>query len=209
MSGYDQLLPTWNRLIHFTITVLHKEPKKSKYSDAAHRFSSREYDWGWKNFLEFSELSEGFITNNSLVVELRLEILQDNSDPNFLMIDPSYKGELYLVYILALEQLFHHFLNASQNEIKTTRYDFMRYDFWWRNIHSGKKCHILLDRMFPVLTGLFKYFSHDNDVISTLIMDALCHGLKNLEETSLMIHKKYSSDGFFQFSFIKSYTFMA
>ena len=38
VADYDKLLPGWSHFAQFTIAVVNKDPKKSKYSDTLHRF---------------------------------------------------------------------------------------------------------------------------------------------------------------------------
>ena len=45
----------WAHFAQFTIAVVNRDPKKSKYSDTLHRFCKKEHDWGWKKFMELSK----------------------------------------------------------------------------------------------------------------------------------------------------------
>jgi hypothetical protein len=64
VADYDKLLPGWSHFAQFTIAVVNKDPKKSKYSgNAAVQEYSREYLWVVVNDVEdCTELVfEGFI----------------------------------------------------------------------------------------------------------------------------------------------------
>ena len=56
VADYDKLLPGWSHFAQFTIAVVNKDPKKSKYSDTLHRFCKKEHDWGWKKFMELGKV---------------------------------------------------------------------------------------------------------------------------------------------------------
>ena len=60
VADYDKLLPGWSHFAQFTIAVVNKDPKKSKYSDTLHRFCKKEHDWGWKKFMELTKVLDGF-----------------------------------------------------------------------------------------------------------------------------------------------------
>ena len=62
VADYDKLLPGWSHFAQFTIAVVNKDPKKSKYSDTLHRFCKKEHDWGWKKFMELSKVADGFVS---------------------------------------------------------------------------------------------------------------------------------------------------
>ncbi|GAB2209795.1 hypothetical protein Droror1_Dr00027020 [Drosera rotundifolia] len=59
----------------FTIAVVNKDPKKSKYSDTLHRFW-KEHDWGWKKFMELSKLSDGFLDDDTLIIWAQVQVIR-------------------------------------------------------------------------------------------------------------------------------------
>ncbi len=101
VADYDRLLPGWSHFAQFTIAVINKDPKKSKYSgtsrqthalfvqthvleqltfsvwcaDTLHRFCKKEHDWGWKKFMELSKVLDGFTVADTLVIKAQVQVI--------------------------------------------------------------------------------------------------------------------------------------
>ncbi|KAF8394310.1 hypothetical protein HHK36_020517 [Tetracentron sinense] len=75
VANHDKLLPGWSHFAQFTIAVVNKDPKKSKYSDTLHRFCKKEHDWGWKKFMELSKVQDGFIVSDTLVIKAQVQVI--------------------------------------------------------------------------------------------------------------------------------------
>ncbi|EHA8587627.1 hypothetical protein COCNU_scaffold002855G000040 [Cocos nucifera] len=87
VANHDKLLPGWSHFAQFTIAVVNKDPKKSKYSDTLHRFWKKEHDWGWKKFMELSKVYDGFIVADALVIKAQVQVISFRAfwlgiDPN-------------------------------------------------------------------------------------------------------------------------------
>lgn len=52
------------------IVVVNKDLKKFKYSDMLYWFCKKEYDWGWKKFMEFTKVFDGFIVADMFVIKV-------------------------------------------------------------------------------------------------------------------------------------------
>ena len=74
VAEYDKLLPGWAHFAQFTVSVSHRDPHKSKYSDTLHRFCKKEHDWGWKKFMELGKVGEGFTAGDQLVVRAQVQV---------------------------------------------------------------------------------------------------------------------------------------
>ncbi|KAG1347460.1 TNF receptor-associated factor [Cocos nucifera] len=75
VANHDKLLPGWSHFAQFTIAVVNKDPKKSKYSDTLHRFWKKEHDWGWKKFMELSKVYDGFIVADTLIIKAQVQVI--------------------------------------------------------------------------------------------------------------------------------------
>ncbi|KAA3467935.1 MATH domain-containing protein isoform X4 [Gossypium australe] len=84
----------WSHFAQFTIAVVNKDPKKSKYSDTLHRFWKRDHDWGWKKFMEFSKLSDGFIESDTLIIKAQVQVIREKVDRPFCCLGRLYRKEL-------------------------------------------------------------------------------------------------------------------
>ncbi|XP_028762350.1 TNF receptor-associated factor homolog 1a isoform X2 [Neltuma alba] len=76
VANHDKLLPGWSHFAQFTIAVVNKDPKKSKYSDTLHRFWKKEHDWGWKKFMELSKVYDGFVdASDNLIIKAQVQVI--------------------------------------------------------------------------------------------------------------------------------------
>ncbi|PWA51782.1 MATH domain-containing protein [Artemisia annua] len=76
VANHDKLLPGWSHFAQFTIAVVNKDPKKSKYSDTLHRFWKNEHDWGWKKFMELSKVMDGFVDGDTLIIKAQVQVIR-------------------------------------------------------------------------------------------------------------------------------------
>ena len=106
MADYDKLLPGWSHFAQFTIAVVNKDPKKSKYSDTLHRFCKKEHDWGWKKFMELGKVLDGFTVSDTLVIKAQVQVIHEKIARPFRCLDPQYRRELVRVYLTNVEVRF-------------------------------------------------------------------------------------------------------
>ena len=103
VADYDKLLPGWSHFAQFTIAVVNKDPKKSKYSDTLHRFCKKEHDWGWKKFMELTKVLDGFTVADTLVIKAQVQVIHEKVARPFRCLDPQYRRELVRVYLTNVE----------------------------------------------------------------------------------------------------------
>jgi len=106
VADYDKLLPGWSHFAQFTIAVVNKDPKKSKYSDTLHRFCKKEHDWGWKKFMELGKVLDGFTVSDTLVIKAQVQVIHEKIARPFRCLDPQYRRELVRVYLTNVEVRF-------------------------------------------------------------------------------------------------------
>ena len=104
-ANADEVLPPhprdagWSHFAQFTIAVVNKDPKKSKYSYTLHRFCKKEHDWGWKKFMELSKVMEGFTVADTLVIKAQVQVIHEKPARPFRCLEPQYRRELVRVYL--------------------------------------------------------------------------------------------------------------
>ena len=103
VADYDKLLPGWSHFAQFTIAVVNKDPKKSKYSDTLHRFCKKEHDWGLKKFMELTKVLDGFTVADTLVIKAQVQVIHEKVARPFRCLDPQYRRELVRVYLTNVE----------------------------------------------------------------------------------------------------------
>jgi len=124
VADYDKLLPGWSHFAQFTIAVVNKDPKKSKYSDTLHRFCKKEHDWGWKKFMELGKVLDGFTVADTLVIKAQVQVIHEKIARPFRCLDPQYRRELVRVYLTNVEVRFFYFVFHGRN----FRFSFVLFD---------------------------------------------------------------------------------
>ncbi|KAK7278499.1 hypothetical protein RJT34_23529 [Clitoria ternatea] len=185
VANHDKLLPGWSHFAQFTIAVVNKDLKKSKYSDTLHRFWKKEHDWGWKKFMELSKVYDGFVdTSDNLIIKAQVQVIREKSDRPFRCLDCQYRRELVRVYLTNVEQICRHFVEERRTKLGKLIEDKARWSSFfafWREIDQTSKCRMSREKTDVILKVVVKHFFIEKEVTSTLVMDSLYSGLKALE----------------------------
>ncbi|XP_022851471.1 MATH domain-containing protein At5g43560-like isoform X2 [Olea europaea var. sylvestris] len=184
VANHDKLLPGWSHFAQFTIAVVNKDAKKSKYSDTLHRFWKKEHDWGWKKFMELSKLLDGFIDADTLIIKAQVQVIRERTDYPFRCLDIQYRRELVRVYLTNVEQICRRFVEERRSKLGKLIEDKARWSSFrtfWMGIDQSVRHHMSRERTDSILKVLVKHFFIEKEVTSTLVMDSLYSGLKALE----------------------------
>ncbi|XP_023644656.1 TNF receptor-associated factor homolog 1b isoform X2 [Capsella rubella] len=185
VANYDKLLPGWSQFAQFTISVVNKDIKKSKYSDTLHRFWKKEHDWGWKKFMELPKLQEGFIDDSDcLTIEAQVQVIRERVDRPFRCLDCGYRRELARVYLPNVEQICRRFVEERRSKLGRLIEDKARwksFGVFWLGMDQNSRRRMSREKMAVILKGVVKQFFIEKEVTSTLVMDSLYSGLKALE----------------------------
>ncbi|KAL8263566.1 hypothetical protein R6Q59_021696 [Mikania micrantha] len=194
VANHDKLLRGWSHFAQFTIAVVNKDPKKSKYSDTLHRFWEKEHDWGWKKFMELSRLSDGFVDDGTLKIKAQVQVIRDRRDCPFPCLDNQYRRELLRVYSSNMETVCRRFVEDKRGKfgqlieakVKWSRYVIPCCSFW-TGIDQNSRDHMLRVKSDSIVPQVVKYFFIEKEVTSTLLMESLYIGLTALKEPSMPI----------------------
>ncbi|KAF9608922.1 hypothetical protein IFM89_012090, partial [Coptis chinensis] len=184
VANHDKLLPGWSHFAQFTIAVVNKDPKKSKYSDTLHRFWKKEHDWGWKKFMELSKVQDGFITSDTLIIKAQVQVIREKSHRPFRCLDCQYRRELVRVYLTNVEQLCRRFVMERRDMLGKLIEDKVRWSSFrsfWSGVEPTLKRRMSREKTDIILKAVVKQFFVEKEVTSTLVMDSLYSGLKALE----------------------------
>ncbi|KAL6194836.1 hypothetical protein ACLB2K_035911 [Fragaria x ananassa] len=184
VANHDKLLPGWSHFAQFTIAVVNKDPKKSKYSDTLHRFWKKEHDWGWKKFMELSKVLDGFIDADTLIIKAQVQVIREKADRPFRCLDCQYRRELVRVYLTNVEQICRRFVEERRSKLGKLIDDKARWSSFcsfWLGIEQNARRRMSREKMDAVLKVVVKHFFIEKEVTSTLVMDSLYSGLKALE----------------------------
>ncbi|PNW74497.1 hypothetical protein CHLRE_12g494000v5 [Chlamydomonas reinhardtii] len=184
VADYDKLLPGWSHFAQFTIAVVNKDPKKSKYSDTLHRFCKKEHDWGWKKFMELSKVLDGFTVADTLVIKAQVQVILDKPSKPFRCLDPQYRRELVRVYLTNVEGICRRFCDDKKARLNWVREEEGAFRHFWGSLTPEQQRKYLTDKGEVILKAVVKQFFNEKEVTSTLVMDALYSGCKQIEEHS-------------------------
>ncbi|XP_074345967.1 TNF receptor-associated factor homolog 1b-like isoform X2 [Apium graveolens] len=197
VANHDKLLPGWSHFAQFTIAVVNKDPKKSKYSDTLHRFWKKEHDWGWKKFMELSKVLDGFIDADTLIIKAQVQVIRERADRPFRCLDCQYRRELVRVYLTNVEQICRRFVEERRGKLGKLIEDKARWSSFrafWLGIDLNARRRMSREKTELVLKIIVKHFFIEKEVTSTLVMDSLHSGLKALQGPSKKGKDKYSAD---------------
>ncbi|KAH6776908.1 hypothetical protein C2S51_008220 [Perilla frutescens var. frutescens] len=164
VANHDKLLPGWSHFAQFTIAVVNKDPKKSKYSDTLHRFWKKEHDWGWKKFMELSKVLDGFIDADTLIIKAQVQVIR--------------------VYLTNVEQICRRFVEERRAKLGKLLEDKARWSSFcafWLGMDQSSRRRMSREKTESILKVVVKHFFIEKEVTSTLVMDSLYSGLKALE----------------------------
>ncbi|XP_051127006.1 TNF receptor-associated factor homolog 1b-like isoform X2 [Andrographis paniculata] len=184
VANHEKLLPGWSHFAQFTICVVNKDPKKSKYSDTLHRFWKKEHDWGWKKFMELSKLLDGFIDADSLTIKAQVQVLRERADRPFRCLDCPYRRELVRVYLTNVEQICRRFVEERRVKLGKLIDDkdkWSSFCSFWMGMDQSYKRRMSQEKTESILKIVVKHFFIEKEVTSTLVMDSLYSGLRALE----------------------------
>ncbi|XP_073277089.1 TNF receptor-associated factor homolog 1a-like isoform X2 [Primulina huaijiensis] len=184
VANHDKLLPGWSHFAQFTIAVVNKDPKKSKYSDTLHRFRKKEHDWGWKKFMELSKVMDGFIDADTLVIKAQVQVIRERADRPFRCLDCQYRRELVRVYLTNVETICRRFVEECRGKLVNLIEDKARWSSFrafWLGMDQSSRCCMSQEKTDTILKVIVKHFFIEKEVTSTLVMDSLYSGLKALK----------------------------
>ncbi|KAH9602343.1 hypothetical protein KSS87_010925 [Heliosperma pusillum] len=188
VANHDKLLPGWSHFAQFTIAVVNKDPKKSKYSDTLHRFWKKEHDWGWKKFMELSKVSDGFVDADTLIIKAQVQVIREKADRPFRCLDCQYRRELVRVYLTNVEQICRRFVEERRGKLEKLIEDKARWSSFrafWLAMDQNTRRRMSREKKDTILKVVVKHFFIEKEVTSTLVMDSLYSGLKALEGQSM------------------------
>ncbi|KAL1535732.1 TNF receptor-associated factor 1a-like isoform X3 [Salvia divinorum] len=184
VANHDKLLPGWSHFAQFTIAVVNKDPKKSKYSDTLHRFWKKEHDWGWKKFMELSKVLDGFIDADTLIIKAQVQVIRERAERPFRCLDRQYRRELVRVYLTNVEQICRRFVEERRGKLGKLIEEKARWSSFfsfWIGMDQNCRRRISREKTETILKVIVKHFFIEKEVTSTLVMDSLYSGLKALE----------------------------
>ncbi|KAF6175039.1 hypothetical protein GIB67_039587 [Kingdonia uniflora] len=194
VANHDKLLPGWSHFAQFTIAVVNKDPRKSKYSgrnvvsenvaDTLHRFWKKEHDWGWKKFMELSKVLDGFIVADTLVIKAQVQVIREKSHRPFRCLDCQYRRELVRVYLSNVETICRKFVDEKTKmlgELIGDKVMWSSFCAFWLGVDQNARRRMSKENADVILKVVVKQFFIEKEVTSTLVMDSLYSGLKALE----------------------------
>jgi hypothetical protein len=179
VADYDKLLPGWSHFAQFTIAVVNKDPKKSKYSDTLHRFCKKEHDWGWKKFMELGKMQDGFVVSDTLVIKVQVQVIKDRQTAPFRTLDAHYRRELIRVYLSNIEGIVRRSIDKTKEIVRSLMSRGVQK--FWQGLSEKERLKLSATPSGPLLKSFTKAFFNEKEVTSTLMMDAAYCAMKVLD----------------------------
>ncbi|GLT42230.1 hypothetical protein SLA2020_162430 [Shorea laevis] len=184
VANHDELPPGWSHFALFTLSLMNKDPKKSKYADTSHRFMKEEFDWGWKRYMELSKLTGGFIDSDTLIIKAQVQVIRERADQPFRCLGYEYRNELVRVYLTNAETVYRRFMEERRVKLERLLADkawWSSFSAFWLGMDQNTRQHRSRENANVILKEVVKQFFTVKEVTSTLVMDSLYNGLKSLE----------------------------
>lgn len=153
-------------------------------ADTLHRFCKKEHDWGWKKFMELSKVLDGFTVADTLVIKAQVQVIIDKPSRPFRCLDPQYRRELVRVYLSNVESICRRLCEEKRLRLSWMRAEAPSLRDFWARLPADKQRKLLTEKAEVVLKGLLKTFFNEKEVTSTLVMDALYAGCRQVEEAT-------------------------
>jgi hypothetical protein len=180
VADYDKLRPGWSHFAQFTVAVVNREPRKSKYSDTLHRFCRKEHDWGWKKFTVLDKLGDGFLQEDRLVIKAQVQVLHERPGRPFSCLEAGYRRELVRVYLSNVEAICRKAAGEAADALKELRAEPAAFRAFWAACSARQRADLAEERGDVVLRAVARRFFNEKEVTSTLVMDALHAGCRAL-----------------------------
>ncbi|PHU14378.1 MATH domain-containing protein [Capsicum chinense] len=157
-AGTRKSMEGWSHFAQFTIALINKDPKKSKYSDTLHRFWKKEHDWGWKKFMELSKVVDGFIDADTLTIKAQVQVIRQRE-----------------------QSVPSNALTVNIGENLSGFYAF------WLGIDQNSRRRMSREKSDWILKMVVNSFFIEKEVTSTLVMDSWYSGLKALKDMFVLV----------------------
>eukprot|EP00897_Mesotaenium_endlicherianum_P008998 jgi/Mesen1/8126/ME000437S07221 len=151
--------------------------------DTLHRFCKKEHDWGWKKFMELSKVLDGFTVADTLVIKAQVQVIRENPRRPFRCLDCQYRRELVRVYLTNVESICRRFVEEKREKLGKLLEDRVRWNSlraFWNSVDERARRQQVQEKCEVILRAVVKRFFNDKEVTSTLVMDALYGGCKEL-----------------------------
>lgn len=111
-------------------------------------------------------------------------MILDKPGRPFRCLDAQYRRELVRVYLTNVESICRRFCDERRGRLAWLKAEAGPFREWWESLAPERQRRLLTERGEVVLKGVVKQFFNEKEVTSTLVMDALYAGCRQLEEAS-------------------------
>ncbi|KAJ9533700.1 hypothetical protein QJQ45_026842 [Haematococcus lacustris] len=134
--------------------------------------------------MELGKVMDGFLVAGTLVIKAQVQVIPDKPTKPFRCLDPHYRRELVRVYLSNVEGVCQQFCDDKRARLLWARDTTDRFSRFWASLRPDQQYRLLTERDDVVLKGVVKQFFNEKEVTSTLVMDALYSGCKQVELSS-------------------------
>eukprot|EP00201_Polytomella_parva_P021108 CAMPEP_0175039524 /NCGR_PEP_ID=MMETSP0052_2-20121109/641_1 /TAXON_ID=51329 ORGANISM="Polytomella parva, Strain SAG 63-3" /NCGR_SAMPLE_ID=MMETSP0052_2 /ASSEMBLY_ACC=CAM_ASM_000194 /LENGTH=699 /DNA_ID=CAMNT_0016301405 /DNA_START=595 /DNA_END=2690 /DNA_ORIENTATION=- len=134
--------------------------------------------------MELPKILEEYTVGDTLVIKAQIQIVLDRINRPFRCLDPHYRRELIRVYLVNFECICQRFFEAKTSQLSWAKDENNAFWSFWEGLPDGKQRSLLTVKSDLVFKSLVQQFFSEKDVTSTLVMDALFSGVKQIESHS-------------------------
>lgn len=109
---------------------------------------------------------------------------RDTMERPFRCLDPLYRQELIRVYLSNVETICRRFIEQKQSEMAPFLNEMEKFKLLWDSLDSQTRKKIVMETEEAILKGIVKQFFNEKEVTTTLLMDALFCGCKQIDDMS-------------------------
>jgi hypothetical protein len=114
----------------------------------------------------------------------QVQVILDKPGRPFRCLDAQYRRELVRVYLTNVESICRRFCDDKRARLAWLKAEVGPFREWWEGLSTERQRRLTAERGEVVLKGVVKQFFNEKEVTSTLVMDALFAGCRQLEEAS-------------------------
>lgn len=106
----------------------------------------------------------------------------DRPSRPFRCLDSQYRRELVRVYLTNVESMCRRFCEEKRQRLAWLRDDSGCFRSWWQGLSPQRQKQLTSGKGDAILKGIVKQFFNEKEVTSTLVMDALFCGCRQLDK---------------------------
>ncbi|CAM8935676.1 unnamed protein product [Rhodiola kirilowii] len=182
----DRLLPGWGQYAQFTVSAINKDSTKSVHCDAFHRFTAKEYDYGWAEVLFLPKLVEDPVWKNSIEFQIQLQLMREKPHIHSSCLIQSYRRDLFHEMGPCIEHTCFEFVKKQTTRVASLARNLglQKFSFgpFYLSLKEGTRQKLLKERTGIICTNLLESLLEEETIKIAILVEMLHLGIKVLEK---------------------------